>query len=415
MLVRPTADDAPAMPAAAPGQSEQPQGTAAEIGMWRARTFIPELESMRGIAVLLVFSFHVDRYVLLVRTDDPSLLYSFVRMGHTGVDLFFLLSGFLLSLPFIAYGLGGKPVSLRAYFARRALRILPLYWAAVIFAAVMKASTIGDLAHAIPYLLFLNGFGLASGDFRPYSDSGWWSLATEAQFYVLLPLLGFCLRTRRGRLVGIALLALYTVAYVAMVTRQFGMPNVAAQMAMLTSVLARGPLFLCGISAAALYYTRGELIRTRLARVAWLRNGGADALFIACVVALGVFLQRIYAIGPERQMRPPDQPWHIGNGLLWACILLVILLFPLRSKLAICNSVLSRIGVLSYSIYMIHAPFMQYALYGARQLMKPVGLFDSLSATWAVVAVLAVCCYGLSTLTYRYIEKPFLTRKAKLG
>src|SRR5262245_50242269 len=70
----------------------------AAIGLSRSRTFIPELESLRGIAVLLVVAFHVHGFVLFpfgAVTDRASLPMAFVRGGHAGVDLFFLLSAFL--------------------------------------------------------------------------------------------------------------------------------------------------------------------------------------------------------------------------------------------------------------------------------------------------------------------------------
>jgi peptidoglycan/LPS O-acetylase OafA/YrhL len=92
--------------------------------------FLPELESVRGIAILLVFAFHVDGFVRFPFSVAPSvpLSLAFVHAGFTGVDLFFVLSAFLLSLPFLAEGAGGRRVVVREYALRRALRILPLYY-----------------------------------------------------------------------------------------------------------------------------------------------------------------------------------------------------------------------------------------------------------------------------------------------
>jgi peptidoglycan/LPS O-acetylase OafA/YrhL len=79
------------------------QAGSAPVGVAVATAYIPELESLRGIAMLLVLSFHLDSFVRgpFLKTDSltvsPAL--AFVRAGHSGVDLFFILSAFLLSIP----------------------------------------------------------------------------------------------------------------------------------------------------------------------------------------------------------------------------------------------------------------------------------------------------------------------------
>jgi hypothetical protein len=93
-----------------------------------ARAPISELESLRGWAITLVFLYHVEGWLALPRPgDEVSPLWAFIRAGHTGVSLFFVLSGFLLSRPFLVEGLGGPRVDVRSYYRRRALRILPIY------------------------------------------------------------------------------------------------------------------------------------------------------------------------------------------------------------------------------------------------------------------------------------------------
>jgi peptidoglycan/LPS O-acetylase OafA/YrhL len=100
-------------------------------GIRRRSTYFPEVESLRGLAIALVFVFHADRALLFsVRTRDGAespLALLYVWAGHTGVTLFFVLSAFLLSLPFLDEAYGGRTVSRRQFYERRALRILPLY------------------------------------------------------------------------------------------------------------------------------------------------------------------------------------------------------------------------------------------------------------------------------------------------
>src|SRR5438132_13213326 len=147
--VHPWSDPRREEPAAPPIRA----GDEALVGLRQSSTFLPELESVRGIAVLLVFAFHTDSFVRFPFIESRSTLaQAFVRAGHTGVDLFFLLSAFLLSLPFFAEAAGGRRVVLREYFVRRALRILPLYFAAVVGATVLSASHLRDLSRGPPYL-----------------------------------------------------------------------------------------------------------------------------------------------------------------------------------------------------------------------------------------------------------------------
>ena len=399
--------------APAPARPDAGDPTAAPlVGLSRRSVFIPELESLRGIAVLLVLAFHIDAFAHypFAGSADVSIPLAFVRAGHTGVDLFFLLSGFLLSLPFLAAATGGKRVVLRDYAARRALRILPLYWSAVVVGTLLSAHQPGDLWRGVPYLFFLNSFPNLATPMHPYA-AVWWSLATEAQFYLVLPLL-VLLRWRSGRLLLAGLLLAYAAAYVQLVRGRVNLGSIGAQLALHNSVFGRGPLFLCGIFSAALYHRFGARLQERLAASAWFRNGAADVLLLALVVAQGLLLQWVVSIGAPRQQGAADQPWHAATGLLWAGVLLLILLAPLRTKALVSNRLLRRLGILSYSIYMIHAPLLFLTLERIRGAFP--GTFSGATASsGAVLAVLALGSFALSALTYRFIERPFLVRKAR--
>jgi len=383
-------------------------------GLAPTRTFFPELESLRGIAVLMVMMYHLNSGVLLSASSArPSLVNSFVLAGHAGVDLFFVLSGFLLSLPLIADSFGGRRASLSRYFQRRALRILPLYWCAVVVTTVLSASTPRDLLRGLPYLVFLQG--IVDLGRLPISSGIWWSLVTEVQFYLILPLLPFMLRTSRGVRVGAVLLAVYLVAYTMMVCGQFG-PGPLGNPYLLASVFARGPLFLAGVLAAFLYHRHGVALRARLGESSWLRRGGADLLLWTIVIAQAAVLRWVASIGLARLFTYADQWWHPVSGALWAALLLLLLLVsPRATKPLFCNAALSRLGVLSYSIYMIHAPFFLFTLPWAGRVLA-TERSTSWTPTWVALAVaLCLCVFAMASLSYRFIECPFLVRKGRIG
>jgi peptidoglycan/LPS O-acetylase OafA/YrhL len=393
---------------------ERPVGVATTTG------YLPELEALRGWAILLVMAFHVDGFMLglgrqaaMLSTTSPLLAY--VRAGNTGVNLFFALSGFLLSLPFFGAARSGRPFVLRRYAARRALRILPLYYAAVIATGTRFVLAGASPLAILPYFLFLNALPHAAMPMMPYSLT-WWSLATEAQFYLLLPLLGPGLRRRW---VGVLLLGAFAAAYGAFLAGWLPRggwlsPGGAGRVqAVGVSVLGRGPLFLAGMAAAWVFARHGERLRAHLERAAWARYGGADLALGAVLLALGMLLSWGLTTGPLRIQQPPLHAWHVLEGLLWATVVLLFVVAPLRVKPLFANRVLERLGVLSYSLYLLHVPIMIVSL-GYLRRAGMIGAGWSFRAAAAVV-VLGLASVAASSLTYRYIERPFLVRKERFG
>jgi peptidoglycan/LPS O-acetylase OafA/YrhL len=376
------------------------------VGIRRSTRYFPEVECLRGLAILLVFLFHLDSYFRFGSRAgtvvSPAL--AFVAAGHTGVSLFFILSGFLLSLPFLAEVRGGKPVARRDYFARRALRILPLYWAAVVAGTVLSMHRPADAFLGLPYLLFLNALPKATVPLLPYS-AVWWSLATEVQFYLLLPLLPLFLQTRRGRLGGVALGAAWAAGYVVFL---LGVPDHHRLLVSL-SLFGRAPLFLLGIAAAALYLVAGDRIRERAGETPWLRRGGADLVLLGVLLVLGFLLRWLVHTGYMTADASGRHVWHVAEGSLWTTALLIVLLAPLRTKGLLCNRVFATLGVLSYSIYMWHVPLTAVGVRTMRNPAHPL-------ASWTPIAgtAIALACLALSSVTYRVIERPFLVRKARL-
>src|SRR5262249_59949491 len=112
-----------------------------------------ELDALRGVAILLVFLFHCDS-VVRPEAHGGGPLFAFVRAGHTGVSLFFVLSGFLLAFPFLAEAEGGRHVRRREYALRRAMRLLPMYHLALLVAP-WGAGPIAHWASSGPFLVFL--------------------------------------------------------------------------------------------------------------------------------------------------------------------------------------------------------------------------------------------------------------------
>lgn len=188
----------------------------------RSRRFIPEVEGLRFVAVMAVMLYHLSGYTLVKHMAQAAVqpaeswIPSLFSLGHYGVQLFFVLSGFLLATPFAKWrlGLGPKP-SLRTYFLRRLTRLEPPFIVLILltFAGGMLVYGVATGWSRWPQLLatLLYQHNLIFGQPNLVSVVTW-SLEIEVQFYCLAPALTalFALRgawVRRGVLLAIMLAA----------------------------------------------------------------------------------------------------------------------------------------------------------------------------------------------------------------
>lgn len=372
--------------------------------------YVPELESLRGLAILLVLMFHLLRYVRPVELSKHSgwlaVPLAFPVAGATGVSLFFVLSGFLLSGPFLAEARGEARVDRGHYFRRRALRILPAYYVTVLIGALCSAPLLDVPGLALPYLAFLNGLPGWARPMPPFSDV-MWSLATEVQFYALLPFLPYALRSRRGRGVGTFLLLAYAALYAAFIAGRLPLRSIEAVFLTGLSIAGRGWLFLTGIAAAAVYQRWRPLAVSR--RVVF----AADVALLTLLVALGGLLRWVHAAGEIEADFPPAHAWHILEGLLWAGILLILVRVPVHARRLFHNPPLAWLGEISYSAYLVHLPVIVTCVAVAR-LRLGLPVLGANLETLVSSAVIVGLVVTLSALMFVLVERPFLRRKQRL-
>lgn len=138
------------------------------------------LDHLRALAILLVLLFHYLSF------GHPQWANVFVDTGWTGVDLFFVLSGFLIASQLFAQIKKGKPVSLKEFFLKRLFRIIPVY---LVVVAIYFCIPFFREKEALPplwkFLTFTQNFGLDRGNYGTFSHA--WSLCVEEHFYLFLP------------------------------------------------------------------------------------------------------------------------------------------------------------------------------------------------------------------------------------
>jgi peptidoglycan/LPS O-acetylase OafA/YrhL len=184
--------------------------------------FIPEMDGLRFVAISMVVLYHLNGY-LMTKTafyehglSAPDWLCRSALVGFHGVELFFVISGFILALPFAAHHLTGAPaVSLRKYYLRRLTRLEPPYFVTIFLLLALgllagHGSVSAILPHLAASLVYLHNL-IYGGQSTVLGVA--WSLEIEVQFYLLVPLLTlvFAIRNqtlRRSVLIGVTLTTL---------------------------------------------------------------------------------------------------------------------------------------------------------------------------------------------------------------
>lgn len=150
-----------------------------------------ELDIMRAAAITLVLLLHLNESVF--KLDKFSYLTRFINWGHTGVDLFFALSGFLIGGQIIEQSLSGS-FSFKEFYIRRFWRIIPPYYLAVLAYIIISIILFGTLVlqdgeiikDTLRHIVYVQNY------FKPKIYGGiYWTLAVEEQFYIFIPFVLF--------------------------------------------------------------------------------------------------------------------------------------------------------------------------------------------------------------------------------
>jgi peptidoglycan/LPS O-acetylase OafA/YrhL len=187
----------------------QPETASTENG----RFYLPELDGLRFFAFLAVFLSHVAAFSNGANEAKPAIIQIFNLVGRFGVDLFFALSAYLLTVLMIREKDRFGSLNVRAFYMRRLLRIWPLYFTWI--AALMLTRHFWSdysIGFFVPWLLFAGNFQaslLALNTINSLVIIPLWSLSVEEQFYLIWPLLVRNL-TRRGLIVAGAVIWILT-------------------------------------------------------------------------------------------------------------------------------------------------------------------------------------------------------------
>jgi peptidoglycan/LPS O-acetylase OafA/YrhL len=349
----------------------------------------PSLDGLRAIAVTAVVLYHAD--------------VSWMRGGFLGVEVFFVVSGFLITALLIDERHHSGSISLRQFWTRRARRLLPALY--LLLAVVSVAALLvyrdaagrmgGDVLAALFYVsnwwqIFLDESYFAQAG-RPPLLQHLWSLAIEEQFYVVFPGLFALGMARIGRAkVAWTLLALTlaSAAWMAFRFEEFTDPS-----AVYYSTFTRASGLLAGALLAVLWApwrARGEAAPSA--------GPTLDAIGVIGLVLVGWFFVRVNAF----------DPFIYRGGMLLLDVVCVVVIAVLVHPACRLHKVLGVaplrwIGLRSYSIYLWHWPIFMVT--------RPE--LDLPFTGWPVFVLRIGLTMGAAEVSYRYVEQPL--RQGALG
>jgi peptidoglycan/LPS O-acetylase OafA/YrhL len=185
------------------------------------RTHILALDGLRGLAILGVMLFHFLPYTHPTGEANPLIRYGLlaIHVGQTGVDLFFVLSGFLITG--ILLDTKKRPGYFSNFYARRTLRIFPLYYGVLLVLLVLTIATSsqqgleGQLMEQAWVWLYLTNIAQFVGAAIPAHTGHFWSLAVEEHFYAVWPaVVRFCNAKRLAILCVVMVIAAIGLRYI---------------------------------------------------------------------------------------------------------------------------------------------------------------------------------------------------------
>jgi peptidoglycan/LPS O-acetylase OafA/YrhL len=389
------------------------QDSTAEIRARAVVPYLPGLDGLRAVAVVAVIFYHAN--------------HTWLRGGFLGVEVFFVISGYLITLLLLAESTRNGRIDLRGFWLRRARRLLPALWTLLVgvtvFVAIFRRDELGNLRGDVVagFTYVTNWFQIHTGS-SYFSDFGYvplrhlWSLAVEEQFYLLWPLLMLAVtKVARRRMpvvglvfllasVGIAVLCGWVyrtgpVGDVAQTPNQYfsflGRDVSRIDFAYLSTITRMGGLFIG--AALAIWWRPWSVARARIAS----RGAALDVVGLIGLAGLGVMMWRFQNVvsGTEEGARGYDLLYCGGFFLVGLASVAVIAAVThptaVLGRVVLGNRLFVWIGQRSYGLYLYHWAIFQFSRkLAGKELTMPQ--FVGLMAITVVV----------TELSYRFVETP---------
>lgn len=328
------------------------------------------IDSLRGIAILLVVFVHIG-YAMdyTMQYFNQGLLF-LVLSGKYGVQLFFIVSAFTLTLSH--YNRLDEPHKNRNFFIRRFFRIAPMFYLALIYHALRtidwNLANIGDLSLLKLIATFTFTITLLPEKLGEYVPGGW-TISVEFLFYLLIPFICNKIKSLNDSILLVLFSALIVGVYQHFLSEFIEISYF--------SIFIQFPVFAMGILAYWILNDKTKVIKP------------TTILFAAITILLFCFMKF---------------PEHIMFSAVGFVLLLALSIYPYK---AFSNKIIADIGTVSYSMYFIH--FIVIAVFndlGVNQFISVTGLSLSLINFLLMYIVITIITFLIAKITYRFIEVP---------
>jgi peptidoglycan/LPS O-acetylase OafA/YrhL len=352
---------------------------------------IPELDGVRGVAILSVLLFHCF----------PEI--SMFKLGWAGVDVFFVLSGFLITG--ILLDSVNKKNYYRNFIIKRILRIFPLYYFALFlflfFLPHISMRTFNTLNlsfafdHQLWYWFYISNWLLSvkTGWVHGAGINHFWSLSIEEQFYLFWPLLVYL--TRRKGFIYLCILFIIASAGLRNILFLFNVPHDALY---LMTISRADSLAIGGLIAALIRNDIGK----RLLEYATI----PAFIIVISVLSIGMFI--------NKSANPYLSFFSTIGYTLIDLISGILIIFVLSDFMMFKNifslRILRFLGKYSYSMYIFHFPVMILCFYWANKFFKSSHIQNLLISTLSIFITILI-----SLLTWYGIESRCIRLKAKIN
>ncbi|MFM2115082.1 MAG: hypothetical protein RI908_823 [Actinomycetota bacterium] len=389
------------------------QDSTAEIRARAVVPYLPGLDGLRAVAVVAVIFYHAN--------------HTWLRGGFLGVEVFFVISGYLITLLLLAESTRNGRIDLRDFWLRRARRLLPALWTLLVgvtvYVAIFRRDELGNLRGDVVagFTYVTNWFQIHTGS-SYFSDFGYvplrhlWSLAVEEQFYLLWPLLMLVVtKVARRRMpvvglvfllasVGIAVLCGWVyrtgpVGDIGQTPNQYfsvlGRDVSRIDFAYLSTITRMGGLFIG--AALAIWWRPWSVARARIAS----RGAALDIVGLIGLAGLGVMMWRFQNVvsGTEEGARGYDLLYRGGFFLVGLASVAVIAAVThptaVLGRVVLGNRLFVWIGQRSYGLYLYHWAIFQFS-------RKLAGKGLTMPQFVGLMAITVV----VTELSYRFVETP---------